>query len=411
MELLILFGLIGFSILTWWRFSYGVTILFALLPLYLIRFSFFGIPTTILELLILITTLIGLWHYRVEVRQLCHDLRAQRILMSGLLLLLVGATIGVAVSTDVQRALGEWKAFYIEPILLALVLSAAQYRSDMRPHIYRGLCYSTLAVVAFTIWQVLSGGTFVPAGFWQQDGSFRATAWYGFPNGVGILLGLCFFPVLTYIRSRVRHSTIAMIVFSIATIIAMFAAQSTGALLGVLAGTGILLLSHARTRTYTIGIALLGLTVFAVLPMDHSIKQEILFQDRSGQIRLHMWQDTAELLKDSPLLGAGMASYTDRIVPYHSLVNGEKIEIFHHPHNIFLTLWVNTGIIGLIGFIGILVAITRVLVQRRDWDTLAFVAALIVMGLVDSPYIKNDWAVIIWSILLVTTVATTKKHP
>jgi len=145
--------------------------------------------------------------------------------------------------------------------------------------------------------------------------------------------------------------------------------------------------------------------------MDHSIKQEILFQDRSGQIRLHMWQDTAELLKDSPLLGAGMASYTDRIVPYHSLVNGEKIEIFHHPHNIFLTLWVNTGIIGLIGFIGILVAITRVLVQRRDWDTLAFVAALIVMGLVDSPYIKNDWAVIIWSILLVTTVATTKKHP
>jgi O-antigen ligase len=343
--------------------------------------------------------------------QLLRDLRKHRTLVLGLGLLLLGTTIGVIVSADIQRALGEWKAFYIEPIILALILSAAQYRTDIRPYIYRGLLYSTTAVVLFTIWQVLSGGTFVPAGFWQPDGSFRATAWYGFPNGVGILLGLCFFPVLAYIRTHAHHTALAMTAFSIPTVFAIYAAQSTGALFGVLAGAGILLLTHARTRTLTIGVALLGLFIFAILPMSHQVKQEVLLQDRSGQIRIQMWQDTAALLMDSPLVGAGMASYTERIFPYHSTVNGETIEIFHHPHNIFLTIWVNAGIIGLIGLILILVPITIRLIRNKDWYTLAFLTSLIVMGLVDSPYIKNDWAVIIWSILLVTFIVPTKKHP
>lgn len=411
MELLLLFGILGFSILTWWRFSYGVTTLFVLLPLYLVRFTMLGIPTTVLEVLILITIVIGLWQYRTECMQLLRDLRKHRTLVLGLGLLLLGTTIGVIVSADIQRALGEWKAFYIEPIILALILSAAQYRTDIRPYIYRGLLYSTTAVVLFTIWQVLSGGTFVPAGFWQPDGSFRATAWYGFPNGVGILLGLCFFPVLAYIRTHAHHTALAMTAFSIPTVFAIYAAQSTGALFGVLAGAGILLLTHARTRTLTIGVALLGLFIFAILPMSHQVKQEVLLQDRSGQIRIQMWQDTAALLMDSPLVGAGMASYTERIFPYHSTVNGETIEIFHHPHNIFLTIWVNAGIIGLIGLILILVPITIRLIRNKDWYTLAFLTSLIVMGLVDSPYIKNDWAVIIWSILLVTFIVPTKKHP
>ena len=50
-----------------------------------------------------------------------------------------------------------------------------------------------------------------------------------------------------------------------------------------------------------------------------------------------------EFLTAHPLRGAGLASYTQRIVPYHSQVAGENIEIFHHQHNIFLTMWVNLG--------------------------------------------------------------------
>ena len=62
-----------------------------------------------------------------------------------------------------------------------------------------------------------------------------------------------------------------------------------------------------------------------------------------------------EFLTAHPLRGAGLASYTQRIVPYHSQVAGENIEIFHHQHNIFLTMWVNLGLLGLIGFVWMLV--------------------------------------------------------
>ena len=105
--------------------------------------------------------------------------------------------------------------------------------------------------------------------------------------------------------------------------------------------------------------------------MNKPIKQELLMQDRSGQIRINMWGETTELLRANPLTGAGLASYSKRIAPYHHPINGnDNIEIFHHPHNIFLTMWVNLGILGLIGFVWMIVWFYRVglteIIKRKN---------------------------------------------
>jgi len=111
-----------------------------------------------------------------------------------------------------------------------------------------------------------------------------------------------------------------------------------------------------------------------------------------------MWQDTINLLQDRPLLGAGLASYDERIAPYHTMVNGEGIEIFHHPHNIFLTMYVNLGVFGLIGFILMIIGLFFSATRKYGlWImVLALITTFVVTGLVDSPYIKNDLAVLFW---------------
>ena len=57
--ILILF-LILFSIITYHNKVYGLAIIIILLPTYLLRFSIFNLPTTLLELMILILFLIFL---------------------------------------------------------------------------------------------------------------------------------------------------------------------------------------------------------------------------------------------------------------------------------------------------------------------------------------------------------------
>jgi len=127
-------------------------------------------------------------------------------------------------------------------------------------------------------------------------------------------------------------------------------------------------------------------------------------QDRSGQIRLGIWRETLTFLKDHPIAGSGLASYSLRIVPYHQKVNGENIEIFHHPHNIFLTIWINTGILGLLAFLGILLNIfyTNIFKKKltaQNYIVLVSLISLLITGLVDSPIIKNDMSILFWFII------------
>ncbi|PIR03336.1 MAG: hypothetical protein COV60_00900, partial [Candidatus Magasanikbacteria bacterium CG11_big_fil_rev_8_21_14_0_20_43_7] len=181
--------------------------------------------------------------------------------------------------------------------------------------------------------------------------------------------------------------------------LAVFYAKSTGGLMGIIAGIGILLLYHKKTRWPSVILGVIAFTSLLSLPQLAGIKHEVFLGDRSGQIRVAIWKETVALLKDRPLLGAGLSSYDERIVPYHTTVNGEGIEIFHHPHNIFLTMWVNLGLLGLVGFI-ILIGGLYMNTWRTSPVLIAVLTTLLVTGLVDSPYIKNDLAVFFWIIPL-----------
>lgn len=406
MEILLLLFILLYIWIAWVRFDVGVAILFATLSSYLFRFSIGGLPTTVLELLVVSTILIGLYKFRPDIKPLLQSLRQRKPFLIGTGLLILGATIGVAVSSSTTSALGEWKAFYIEPLLLAFVLALA-YRDNKRieRRVLQGISIAAVVLSLFTMWQTLAGGVFVPSGFWQSDGSFRATGWFGFPNGVAILLGLSYFPVLYYINkknNKQKKRTRKKILITLLFLAAISMAKSSGAMLGILAGLTLLFAITTKYTKHIIIAAIILAVGIIALPGSSSLKQEVLLQNRSGQIRISMWQDTAKLLASSPLVGTGLASYSDSIKPYHTEVSGEQVEIFHHPHNIFLTMWVNTGIIGLVGFILLLIGIITHLVRTKQWYYLAFFTAFIVMGLVDSPYIKNDWSILFWSVALLS---------
>lgn len=408
-----------FIFLTRKNFSLGLVLFFFLLPSYLLRFQIGCLPTTLLEIMFEIIFIVWVIKYKQTIiYNLWFVVKKYPTFFIATALFLLTATISVFTSSEVKSALGEWKAFYVEPIILFLIIITSHLEKKSLDKIIFALVLSGLLTSMLAVYQHFTGWL-VPEAFWSNRNTYRVTAWYGFPNGVGIFLAplipLAIYGLRqTFIKfsSKPWQKCLFLVFYSSSIILSLLAiiySKGTGPLIGAIVGIGFLLLINKKTRWYTISLGIAGILCLLFLPQLSNIKKEITFGDRSGQIRLSMWNDTWNFLKDNPLIGAGLASYSEKIVPYHSLVNGEKIEIFHHPHNIFLTMWVNLGILGLISFIVILIySLKNSLTNFGNWKLeignlksylIASLLIVIIMGLVDSPYIKNDSAMFFWLLL------------
>jgi O-antigen ligase len=109
-----------------------------------------------------------------------------------------------------------------------------------------------------------------------------------------------------------------------------------------------------------------------------------------------MWGETWQMLKDRPILGAGLAGYQQVVEPYH---DKEYIEIYLYPHNVILNFWSEVGILGLLAFLGIVIWFYNKGFKIRDNLSAMLMAGMLVIlvhGLVDVPYFKNDLAILFW---------------
>ena len=83
-----------------------------------------------------------------------------------------------------------------------------------------------------------------------------------------------------------------------------------------------------------------------------------------------------------------------------------------HPHNIFFAFWLNAGLLGLIALF-IFIVFTH---RRFTYPLIAF-WGLLIHGLFDTPFWKNDLSMIFWLILgaivILQTYGTSppKKRP
>lgn len=397
-----------------------LTILFTLLPLYLIRFQIGSLPTTVLEILIWITA--TTWIYTKLKNKdwtLLSNFPNRNLFLISTGLFLLGATIGVFVSPSLRAALGEWKAFYFEPIFVFLILTDSIKSKKDIVKILIGLLIGSLTTAILAIYQHFTGWL-VPNSFWANRNTYRVTGWYGFPNGVGLLLAPLI-PIAVYLGVEFHKKTSPIktnylllslvVLFVLLSPLAIIYSKTTAALVGLAAGLGVLLVCFKKTRLPAIILGIIGLIGLFLLP-NNPITNELLAKDYSGQLRRDIWTETITYLKIHPVVGTGVAGYSTEITPFRT---NKKIEVFHHPHNIFLTMWVNTGLIGLLGFLGLLVWFFKTIFQNFNKENrnlkIALLVAMVIWlttGLVDSPYIKNDWALIFW--LFIGLAATFKKE-
>ena len=511
-SILILF-LISYLILAKIRLDWAVMLLIAALPSYLIRFQVLGIPFTLLEAMIFIS--FAVWAI-VNRRELIANIRQTvavsfgRLRRSGgfirypfdieIILMLIISFVAIAIAGFSDSALGIWKAYFFEPVLVFILVMNVFGKRQNFPEdeihfkcdipecrlqnefiqplkkILWPLTISAFAISVLAIYQKFTGA-FIFNELWAAEETRRVVSFFGYPNAVGLYLGPIVMVMMGFFLHEIKKiqdtrykiqtnsklqitnnkftpldnsisngagiqnskcKIIFIAVVILASLLSIYFAKSEGALIGVAAGILLFcLLAGKKIRWAAVTLIFIaGIGIIMFQPArDYAIKK-ITLRDLSGEIRKQQWKETWQMMASSPtrfIFGTGLANYQSAIKPYHQegiffnkdndpefhrhVVWNEEykkshwqpVEVYLYPHNILLNFWTELGLAGMLLFVWIIgkffvIGINNFRKQKTEnrkqkYITLGLIGAMVVIvvhGLVDVPYFKNDLAAMFW---------------
>jgi O-antigen ligase len=387
------------------------TVTAALAPAYVVRWHVGFYPTTLLEAAILLS----LAAFAVD------SVRARTIpswrspLTLPALLLLTAGLVSIAVAPSRTASLGVYRAYIVEPTLYALLLVTV-VRRPVHAYLVLAGFWTGAAVL------VVADSAVVVVGLLNHTFNPRLeppAAIYESGNAVALfvvpLVGIAGAVLAHAPHLRARTAAGLFLLIAVPGSVLTFSRGGWVALLAVAVG---LALSH-RLRWRLLG----GLAVVAALAgLVPVIRSRVAVQLSQGSgntvgVRLELWGDTLDMLRQRPLFGAGLSGFQQRITPAFAL----RHDSAPYPHNIFLAFWSETGLLGLAAFVWVSCAVAVMGIRgwlrgAADWralslGTLLALLAILVHGMVDTPYFKNDLSLEFWAIAAITWTAWRSGTP
>jgi len=381
------------------RWSLAVTV--GAMPSYVFRFGVKPFRSDVLEVLVLLTIALyvagklGRWPSWRPVRTGI-EVPTAVLLFAGL--------IAIAVSTDHFGALGFYRAYFIEPVILFyvavdLLRTVGNFRT-----VLLGFAIGT------TIFSILNLGAWVIALRNHVDINLgnAPEALYTSPNSVAVFLepavAIAAGFVLYSNDRRDRNVALVFLVFLLASMIATL--SRAGMLtLAVLVIVVVITMRSTRLKLAIFGGALItAIAIFQIPFVSKRLYRQFdpSYPYNTFEGRLQIWSDTLKMLRARPIFGSGLRAYQTVMQAYVS--PGHKPELY--PHNLFLAMWAELGLLGLIAFVVLLAMLlwrgwtsyARASGFARPllWGTSAAFIAVAVHGMFDTPYYNNDISIEFW---------------
>lgn len=382
---------------------------------YLVRFRVAGLPSTLLEVLlgvfilgvILVTKRAGL----ARAHQALYPWRWPIVAW------VLATLIAVGISPSLWTGIGLWRAYVLEPLLVLIALCAILDQPEDRKRMEQGMM---VAASVASVWAIVGylGNWGIPHP-WNVaiDAGRRAVGPFGFPNGVALFvtpigalvaarLATLFAESRTQIKKDWIKFALPLVTFFL-IVVALVVAKSDGGM-GALAFVVMLSLLGLRWGRWLVlvGAVFGALGLFIAPSVREALIKEATFKGWSGKVRLFIWSETWAMLKDHWFFGAGFGGYPKVFDAYHK---ARFIEIFQYPHTILFNFWTETGLLGVFAFIGIVVTwvknAVRTVIAKATTENMKYLPVLVLLapliamlihGLVDVPYFKNDLALLFW---------------
>lgn len=367
-----------------------------LLPLYLVKVQLFFVRTNILEILIGLVILwwLGVFCRKEKIGILYSEYKKYLIciavMFSGLFL--------AAISNDqMLQSLSIIKSWFFLPVAFALIAADIIPREKIK-----------------NIFLVYGGSSFLVAlialGYWffgLLTYDRRLEAFFNSPNYLamylapGVILGF-------WLLASIGHKKIKTIFLGV-LLIALFFTYSYAAFVAICLSSFWVLWTRRREMKAKHGfpkelfVIILIFSFFFIFQINNNKFTDVIGMNPRSSLasRVMIWQASWRIAKDNPLLGIGAANFQKTYLAYQKFFPPYLEWAVPHPQNLYLAVWLSGGILGLGGFFGILFLLSKDLLKKKHQNSLEILALgilfyILLHGLVDTPYFKNDLAVVFW---------------
>ncbi|MFH1478508.1 MAG: O-antigen ligase family protein [Candidatus Omnitrophota bacterium] len=240
----------------------------------------------------------------------------------------------------------------------------------------------------------------------------RAISTFPSPNILGGYLIMMFFLAL-YLSKRYKIALIAVILISFALLLT----KSMGAWLSLIVALIIYVVVGYKTLRFEKRIAIIS-SIFIVLALIFILlsrgERLINLENPQNSItqRIAYWKTAINIIKYHPIFGVGPGNFQEVFLKYKI---GSDTDT-RYAHNLFLQIWVELGILGLIGLIYLLSMIVKNLRTKLQNNLILFVSIVFMMhNIIDITYfipqVSFFWWVILGILLRVTTESLNRSLP
>jgi putative inorganic carbon (HCO3(-)) transporter len=209
-------------------------------------------------------------------------------------------------------------------------------------------------------------------------------------------------------RRERRLAAVFLVIATVSTLLSF----SRGGYLALAAVALGLALSHRRRWGLLSGAAAVAIVLLLIPPINQRVGVELDFTNPENTLvgRFELWRVSLHMLQQHVLFGGGLAGFAQAIAPYWNATHTDR---FIYPHNIVLTFWSETGLLGLAAFAWLMAAAIvmtwRGWREKTEWSPLELgvllaLVGMVVHGLVDVPYFKNDLSLEFWALLALAWV-------
>lgn len=362
------------------------------LPAYLLRFNWWIFPTNVLDILLIVCFVLWLIFYRETVSyKAFFDKYKSLIFSTGIVF--AGLIISVLLNKNYAIGFGIIKSWFLLPVLFSLV-SSFVIEENKRKNIFLAYYLSAFSVAVISLVYYLFGVlTF----------DLRLQGFFNSPNYLAMYLAPASF--IGYALFWEIDSKRKLIIAS-SSLLILFALYLTYSYASWLALFGAIILALALTKKlswkkWLAALFLLIALIFSQLEKSKLTKL-INFDSRSSlSSRVMIWQSAEKILESDWLIGIGAGNFQSKYLEDQKYFPPYLEWAVPHPHNLYLTFWLYGGIFSLLGFLALVYFwFSRVFRSQKNPRLkllgLGIMCYILLHGLLDTTYFKNDLAVAFW---------------
>ena len=365
------------------------------MPLYVVRWKYGPLPTTLLETLIIPTVaLYVIARWRDGMRR-----PVRTWLEIPIVLLLVAGAISVVVASDHRGALGLYRAYFIEPVAIFYVAIDLLNTTERA---VRAVAAFAIGSSAFALINLVVFARALTAH--AVNVGSAPNAFYGDANYVAMYMeppvALAVGVLIFAPAARARLLGGAWLALTGAALLVMFSKGSWVALLGLV--LVVVITAPGWWRLAIAGALVVAAVVATQIPL---VMARLATVPPSINGRQAIFGAAVDMIRAHPILGVGLGGFSYEF-------RGVSPEIY--PHDIWLTFWVEVGLLGVLAFAIILFGLlwtgwrawpaTKTWQRPVLWGVLTALVVWTIHGFVDSPYWKNDMSVEFWTLAALQVV-------